>query len=140
MSENEILGDFLSELNSDDSFVDGESARTEHQIKKPIHDHPGLPLLRRVSLDKIYFKNRDGSERDKPGAFNIGTANIVPLENGESLITLNVDVNGSTQIGDFLEVILTPEGFIFKSEHGCVQLTLKELSSMMKQNTKVEQP
>lgn len=138
MLEIENVEDSFLELISDCFFVDGEPANTCPQIIKPIHDHPRLPSLRRVSLDKIYFKNRDVSERDKPGVFNIGSATIAPLEDGESLIALGMDIDGSTQIGDFLEVALSPEGLIFKSEHGSVQLTLKEISLMIQKNVKIE--
>lgn len=131
MSENESVDDFLSDLISDPFFDDSDPLRTEHKITKPTHSHPKLPSFKRVSLDKVYFKNRDGSERDKPKVFNIGSATIIPLEDGESLITLGMDVDGSTQIGGFLEVALIPEGFIFKSEYGSVLLTLKEISSMV---------
>lgn len=138
MLEIENVEDSFFDLISDCFFVDGEPANTAPQIIKPIHDPPRLPSLRRVSLDKIYFKNRDGSERDKPGVFNIGSATIPPLEDGGALIVLVMDIDGSTQIGDFLEVALSPEGLIFTSEHGSIQLTLKEISLMMKKNVKTE--
>ena len=98
--------------------------------QKTMYDRPKTPSITRVSLDKVYLKNRDGTERETPKFFNVGTATPHSIRDDSAMIMFSLDVSGDTRFTENLEVVVAEEGLFFLSGKRRISLTLDDLSSM----------
>ncbi|MBE8232384.1 MAG: hypothetical protein HAW67_01520 [Endozoicomonadaceae bacterium] len=86
------------------------------------------PQLLNAALNKLYFKNRDGSVRDDVGVYEIGYATIKAI-NDDERITLDVRVKNSTDIGSHMSLILTDVGIAVQCDKGICFFSINDLVS-----------
>ncbi|MBE8233297.1 MAG: hypothetical protein HAW67_06130 [Endozoicomonadaceae bacterium] len=98
-------------------------------INGAVENSVKYPYLRRASLNKLYYKNRDGSPRDDVGVFEIGKATIHSLNNREG-IALDILTENSSEIGSNLSLLLFDDSIVILCDMGTCTLTLNDFASM----------